>query len=480
MVTSSPTHKTVWSRSIYWRSVISFSACMAVVLLVQAVAVQLWLKSAPDSAQVRAFTRLAAADLGRALDANPRLDVERYVAEQYPRPLVSMFIVLARGGGTVISKGPLAPSDASIKVAQDFYRLNPLPDSLPESWMTSSFSASPIRVNGILAGSVGAITVQSWRQLIGWKVAALSAVLLLLATAVAGLFVFGPVRRKLADLEDVARHYGAGDFAVRAHERGGDELAALASAFNRMAADLGARDQQLKAADRQRRLLLADVSHELMTPLTAIRAHREVLSMSDFARDPETSHGLDVIADETSRLERLVGDLLDLARLEAGGESLVTEDVSVENLIGRVAVRHEPDAKQKGVVVTTSVGAGAEILYGDAMRLEQALQNLAANAIRHTPTGGEIDVRAELSGDSVLLSVRDTGYGIPPEHLPFVFDRFYKVDPARTGDQTVRSGLGLSIVKAIVERHGGSVSAISQPGVATVFTIQLPIRADAA
>src|SRR5580765_1464872 len=178
MATSSPTHKTIWSRSIYWRSVISFSACMAVVLLVQAVAVQLWLKSAPDSAQVRAFTRLAAADLGRALDANPRLDVERYVAEQYPRPLVSMFIVLARGGGTVISKGPLAPSDASIKVAQDFYRLNPLPDSLPESWMTSSFSASPIRVNGILAGSVGAITVQSWRQLFGWKVAALSAVLL--------------------------------------------------------------------------------------------------------------------------------------------------------------------------------------------------------------------------------------------------------------------------------------------------------------
>ena len=217
-----------------------------------------------------------------------------------------------------------------------------------------------------------------------------------------------------------------------------------------------------------------------MTPLTAIRAHREVLSMSDVARDPDSSHGLEVIADETSRLERLVGDLLDLARLEAGGETLVTEDVSVENLIGRVAARHEPDAKQKGVVVATSIGAGAEILYGDAMRLEQALQNLAANALRHTPKGGEIEVRAELSGDSVVVSVRDTGSGIPPEHLPFIFDRFYKVDPARTGDHAVRSGLGLSIVKAIVERHGGTVCAMSKPGVATVFTIQLPIRADAA
>ena len=152
----------------------------------------------------------------------------------------------------------------------------------------------------------------------------------------------------------------------------------------------------------------------------------------------------------------------------------------MENLVGRVAARHEPEAKLKGVSVTTAVGAGAEILYGDALRLEQALQNLATNALRHTPPGGEIEVRAELTGDAVTLSVRDTGGGIPPEHLPFVFDRFYKVDPSRTGNPAVRSGLGLSIVKAIVERHGGTVSATSEPGVATVFTIRLPAGAAAA
>ena len=149
-----------------------------------------------------------------------------------------------------------------------------------------------------------------------------------------------------------------------------------------------------------------------MTPLTAIRAYREVLSMTDLARDPETAHGLNVIADETRRLERLVGDLLDLARLEARGESLPHEDVSVESLIGRVAVRHEPDARHKGMAMTTAVGAGAELLYGDAMRLEQALQNLAANALRHTPAGGEIDVSAEFNATTVFLSVRDTGGGI--------------------------------------------------------------------
>jgi two-component system sensor histidine kinase BaeS len=126
------------------------------------------------------------------------------------------------------------------------------------------------------------------------------------------------------------------------------------------------------------------------------------------------------------------------------------------------------------------VGAGAEILYGDPLRLEQALQNLVANALRHTPPGGEIEVRAEAQANAVLLSVRDTGCGIPPDHVPFVFDRFYKVDPARAGGRPAGCGLGLSIVKAIVERHGGSVSVLSEPNVATVFAIQLPMNGMAA
>jgi signal transduction histidine kinase len=316
---------------------------------------------------------------------------------------------------------------------------------------------------------------QSWRQLLGWQMAVLAGVLLLFGTGLAGRFVFGSVRRRLSDLEQAAARCGAGDFAARAEESGDDELAALASAFNRMAADLGARDELLKAADRMRRILLADVSHELMTPLTALRAYREVLAMSDLGRDPEASHSLEVMADETHRLERLVGDLLDLARLEAGGDSLNREDVAVENLFGRVAARHEPEARLNGITLTTSIAAGAEILYGDALRLEQALQNLASNALRHTPRGGDVELRAELNGDEVLISVHDTGTGIPTEHVPFIFDRFYKVDPARAGNHTAGSGLGLSVVKAIVERHGGSVSATSQLEVGTIFTIRLPL-----
>ena len=143
-----------------------------------------------------------------------------------------------------------------------------------------------------------------------------------------------------------------------------------------------------------------------------------------------------------------------------------------------MAARHEPDARLKGVLLTTTVDTGAEILYGDPLRLEQALQNLAANALRHTPPGGEVELRAEIQGDHVFLSVRDNGLGIPDEHLPFVFDRFYKVDQARTGSAAAGSGLGLSVVKAIVERHGGTVSATSVPNVATVFTVRLPVGMD--
>jgi signal transduction histidine kinase len=126
------------------------------------------------------------------------------------------------------------------------------------------------------------------------------------------------------------------------------------------------------------------------------------------------------------------------------------------------------------------VDIGAEVLYADSRRLEQALENLVANALRHTPAWGDVELRAEAREGAVLLSVRDSGRGIPSEHVPFVFDRFYKVDPARAGERPVGSGLGLSIVKAIVERHGGTISLISDPGVATVFTIRLPLAAPAA
>jgi two-component system sensor histidine kinase BaeS len=178
-------------------------------------------------------------------------------------------------------------------------------------------------------------------------------------------------------------------------------------------------------------------------------------------------------------VEHIVGDLLDLARLESGGESFDAQDVPLEDVFGRVLARHGRAAEEKDVALTTEIAPGAEIVTGDPMRLEQALQNLAANALRHTPRGGRVKLAASFENDRVVVTVSDTGSGIAPEHLSHVFDRFYKVDPARAG-QTRGSGLGLSIVKAIVERHGGTVTAESRPGEGTTFTVRFPPEPQAA
>jgi signal transduction histidine kinase len=293
----------------------------------------------------------------------------------------------------------------------------------------------------------------------------------------AALLIFGPAHRRLRGLEDAARNLGRGEHSARAPEAGGDEISAVALTFNRMASDLDRRASELAASDRARRQLLADVSHELTTPLTAIRGYVETLAMSDLALDDTAKKRyLGIVSDETMKLERIVGDLLDLAKLDAGGLTLRVQDVPVADLFARVVSRHERLCQERQVTLTTAIGAGADTVRADPDRLEQALQNLAANALRHSTPGGRIDLVAAADKGAILIDVRDTGTGIAPEHLPFIFDRFYKTEASRS-NEAAGSGLGLSIVKAIVEQHGGTVTATSAPGVETVFRVRLPAPA---
>jgi signal transduction histidine kinase len=299
---------------------------------------------------------------------------------------------------------------------------------------------------------------------------------LLLGAFVATVVIFGPARRRLRAVEDAARRLGGGDLSARAPEGGGDEVTAVARAFNAMAADLSTRAEALASADRARRQLLADVSHELTTPITAMRGYIETLSMPELALDPATrDRYLHIVGDETARLERIVGDLLELARLEGGGGSLTMDDVPVAQLFERVLARHERACAEAGVRMETSIGAGAETARGDRDRLEQALQNLAANAIRYAPAGTVVALAARTAPDGLVITVSDAGPGIAPEHLPHVFDRFYMAEASRAKADGAGggSGLGLSIVKAIVQRHGGTVDVASAPG-RTVFSITLP------
>jgi signal transduction histidine kinase len=151
------------------------------------------------------------------------------------------------------------------------------------------------------------------------------------------------------------------------------------------------------------------------------------------------------------------------------------EDVPVAHLFDRIADRHGPALREAEVRLTTDIAPGTPDIHGDGARLEQALQNVAANAIRHTPAGGEVRLSAAPVDGLVRITVRDTGPGIPPEHLARVFDRFYKADASRTGTAMPSgSGLGLSIVRAIIERHGGRVTAANAPGGGAVFELLVP------
>jgi signal transduction histidine kinase len=232
----------------------------------------------------------------------------------------------------------------------------------------------------------------------------------------------------------------------------------------------------------RRRQLLADISHELNTPVTAVRGYLETLTMPELQLDEaRRTRYLAIIGDEAARLERLIGELLDLATLEGGGGTLAHEPVKVEELFGRVAARHERGLSQAGVRLETSIDPDADVLTGDGRRLEQAMQNLAANAIRYAPRGSTIRLTSRRSHDplstahgeapAIVIAIEDEGPGIPAEHVPHLFDRFYKAQAAR--ETSGGSGLGLSIVKAIVERHGGRISVASRPG-RTVFELTLP------
>ena len=322
-------------------------------------------------------------------------------------------------------------------------------------------------VGVVAVANRGPLLLASLREL-GPTLALVGVGLLVVGASVGSLVIFRPARQRMRRLEEAAAAIGSGQTAVRAPELGDDEVTALARAFNRMAA-------ALEASDAARRRLLADVSHELRTPLTAIRGYVETLGMTEVALDEETRQRcLRIVTEETQKLEAIVGDLLDLARLEAGGGTLALQPVPVERLFARIADRHDRALREKAITLITEVGPDAGAVWGNQDRLEQVFQNLAANAVRHTPEGGRIELRAGAAGDQVLVSVRDTGPGIAPDDLPRVFDRFYKADAARTSSHAATgSGLGLSIAKAIIERHGGTIAARNADAGGAVFEVLL-------
>lgn len=228
--------------------------------------------------------------------------------------------------------------------------------------------------------------------------------------------------------------------------------------------------------DKLRKDFVANVSHELRTPLAMLQGYSEAL-MDDIAETPEERREIaQVINEESQRMGRLVRELLDLARMEAGHITVEPENLKVSELIYRVIRKFQALAREQQIRLSADLAGDLPEVYWDQDKIEQVLTNLIDNAIRHTPAGGSVRVGVYQEEKKIYLEVEDTGSGIPEEDLPFIFERFYKADKARTRGQSGGTGLGLSIVRHLVRAHDGDVSVKSQLGKGTVFIIQLPIR----
>ncbi len=272
------------------------------------------------------------------------------------------------------------------------------------------------------------------------------------------------VVRPVEQLTAAARGLSDGDLDRRVTVRSPHEIGVLASAFNTMA-------ESRQRLDALRRNLVNDVAHELRTPLANLQGYLEVLRDGLTAPTPEV---LAVLHEESLALNGLVADLQELALAEAGQLPLQREAVNLREPIAGALEALRPQADARELRLTTSIPDDLPTAFVDAARVSQILRNLLRNAVTHTPAGGAIDVRAEHHGAAIAIAVSDTGHGIAPEHLPHIFDRFYRADPARSRE-TGGSGLGLAVVKNLVEVQGGEVTVKSTLDAGSTFTFTLPI-----
>lgn len=287
-----------------------------------------------------------------------------------------------------------------------------------------------------------------------------------IALAIGGVLARS-VSQPVAEMTRAAEAMARGDYEQQIAVQGDDEIARLGRAFNTMA-------REVNRVHRMQRDFVANVSHDLKTPLTSIQGFAQALLDGTAEAPEDRRRAAQIIYEEAERMRRLVHTLLELAKLESGQSPLADEPVDLAPLL-QDAVRHAiPRAEAKQIELRVRVPETLPIVRGDRARLAQVFDNLLDNALTYTPPGGTVELSAALTSEGTLeVVVADTGEGIPPEDLPRIFERFYRADKARAGEGS--TGLGLAIVKEIVTAHGGHVAAASQPGHGTRFTVTLPL-----
>jgi len=293
----------------------------------------------------------------------------------------------------------------------------------------------------------------------------IAAIAVALAAVVIAFWLSRRIVRPVEDLTAAARRLESGDLAQRVEVSSSDEIGVLGNAFNAMA-------ESIQRNVSLRKQMASDVAHELRTPLNNISGYLEAIS--DGVVEP-TPSVVTSLQEEAELLVRLVADLEQLTNADAGHTSLLEERLSLAEVAERAIALVATRARSRGIIIESSF-AHASTVVGDVARLGQVVRNLLENAVTHTPDGGVVRLTIAPSPSGVRLEVSDTGPGIAAEHLPFIFERFYRADPSRTR-ATGGAGLGLAIVRQLVEAHGGSVSARNGAAGGAVFTVELPAEA---
>ena len=298
-------------------------------------------------------------------------------------------------------------------------------------------------------------------KILSWMIVVAALVLIL------SMFVMRTITRPIGELNEGIRQMTGGDLSARVNVRGKNEFSELATAFNSMS-------EKIEALDKTRSQFVSNASHELKTPLSTMKILIETLVYQDPMDPAMAKDFLGDINKEIDRLNRIVSDLLTLVNIDSGGMRLNLTDLSLNALLDEQVKRLLPLARENGIEINLEMKEEL-IVSGDSVKLQQVIYNVIDNAIKYTPRGGEVETSLTRSGKKAVIRISDTGIGIPAGDLPHIFDRFYRVDKARSR-ATGGTGLGLSIVKQTVQQHGGNITAHSTEGKGTTFEIELPLQ----
>lgn len=329
---------------------------------------------------------------------------------------------------------------------------------------TTSFM---VGFNSRAAIVVGQLTTNITQVLSTFRyVVILTAVVVIILAGIGGLFLASRVLKPVERITNTAQEIGESDLSRRINVSTDDELGKLASTLNSMI-------ERLEKAFNRQRQFTADASHELRTPLAIMQAE-STLALSKERTESDYRKSLEMISQESTYMSSVIGKLLFLARSEAGKEPLHFEDMDIKELIIELSANIEALAEEKSINLEVDAQESL-IINGDRVKLRQLFINILENAIRYTPDNGSISISLSRKDIYALVKISDTGMGIPKEHLSHIFERFYRVDKARSRAEG-GVGLGLAISKYIAESHGGKIEVESQEGKGTTFYITIPLK----